>query len=172
MGELWNRRAQRLCQGCPARRGRTTVPALTPFNWGPSSCLGDSAVVTQTLAPAPNEPAILQQTTCILPKKKLKVTTMRPSLLTLECTWGVLFHFCHLTYIVEREGCFVDPGAYELVNPKLFDIVPYLIHDPGEDEVNLKRFQNRKCGSYSESNHCFLLFCRHLAFRFCFLGSF
>lgn len=38
--------------------------------------------------------------------------------------------------IMERKSCLVDPGAYKFVNPKLFNVVPYLILDPREDKVN------------------------------------
>lgn len=88
------------------------------------------------------------------------------SLLTLEYTLGLLFHFCYLTYIMERESCLVDPGVYKSVNPKLFNIVSYLILDPREDEVNLKGFQNRVCGLYSGTNQSLFTIvtgiCRHI----------
>lgn len=61
---------------------------------------------------------------------------------------------------MEWESCLVDPRVYKSVDPKLANIVYQLILDPREDEVNLKRFQNRVCGLYSvtsQSNHCLLL---------------
>ena len=59
--------------------------------------------------------------------------------LTLEYILDILFHFCHLTYIMERESGLVDSRAYEFVNSKLFNIVPYLVHYPRKNEVNLKK---------------------------------
>lgn len=59
--------------------------------------------------------------------------------LTLEYILDILFHFCHLTYIMERESGLVDSRVYEFVNPKLFNIVPYWVHYPRKNEVNLKK---------------------------------
>lgn len=70
-----------------------------------------------------------------------KVKKISPSLLTRQYTLGILFHFCYLTYIVERKCCLVDPRAHKFVNSELFNVVAYLILDSREDEVNLKRFK-------------------------------
>ena len=40
---------------------------------------------------------------------------------------------------MERESGLVDSRVYEFVNPKLFNIVPYLVHYPRKNEVNLKK---------------------------------
>lgn len=121
------------------------------------------------MVPALNELVVLQYVVFILPRKK-QGQEVSPSLLTLEYTLDILFHFCCLTYIMERESCLVDPRAYEFVNPKLFNVVPYLILDPRKNEVNLKRFQNRVGVLYSVTNQSLFTIltgiCRRISFLF------
>ena len=140
--------------------------SFTLLNWGPSLCL-DSAVNSTQHIPALKRACHLVIHCLHFPKQK-QGQEAQPFPVNPGVHISILFHVCHVTYIMERESCLVDPRAYESVDPKLFYIVDYLIIDPRKDEVNLKRFQNRMCGLYSVTGLRGI--CRHISFSFC--GSF
>lgn len=154
---------------------RSLIPSKTLRG---SLCLGSwPGWAVNNLVPALDEFVIFRYIIFILLRKKLKLgPDDYPPLLTMAYSLVISFHICCLTYIVEGESCLVDPRAHKFVNPKLFHVFPYLILDPREDEVNLKRLQNRVCGLHSVTNQSLFTIitrmCRHISFLFCVCGSF
>ena len=105
-----------------------------------------------------NQLVIFHDIISVLQRKRKKVKKSSPSLFP-RSTHGHI-RFCHLTYIMQRERCFVDSRTDQSINPKFVNVVHHLVFDSREDEINLRRFQNRLCVFYSRTsprNHCLLL---------------
>lgn len=99
------------------------------------------SVKTPCIFLALNQLVIFHDIIFVLLRKRQKARESSPSL-SHQNTQG---HLCRLTYVVQRERCFVDARTDQSINPKFVNVVHHLVFDPREDEINLKRFQNRLC---------------------------